>query len=302
MSEQPTCVVHKFGGTSLADAACFRLVAKIVAARPEQRRLIVVSAMAGVTDQLVRAVHVAGKRDLGYRDIMAAVGARHRQTIAELLSAEAANQLCDAVTRDLEIIEEVLHVTTVLRGYSRNGLELVSGYGEVWSAQILAALLHQEYGDIDWLDARDVLTVTRTDTGADVMWPESRARAEAWVAQRGGLPRTLVITGFVASTEEGLAATLGRNGSDFSASIFGTLFDAQEIHIWTDVDGVMSANPRLVTEAVTLPTLSYDEAIELAYFGAKVIHPGTISTAVERTSQSSSATRSDRITRVRASN
>ena len=282
MSEQPTCVVHKFGGTSLADAACFRLVAKIVAARPEQRRLIVVSAMAGVTDQLVRAVHVAGKRDLGYRDIMATVGARHRQTIAELLSVEAANQLCDVVTRDLEIIEEVLHVTTVLRGYSRNGLELVSGYGEVWSAHILAALLQQEHRDIDWLDARDVLTVTRTDTAADVMWPESRVRADAWVAQRGGLPRTLVITGFVASTEEGLAATLGRNGSDFSASIFGTLFDAQEIHIWTDVDGVMSANPRLVTEAVTLPTLSYDEAIELAYFGAKVIHPGTISTAVER--------------------
>src|SRR5205823_7986139 len=102
------------------------------------------------------------------------------------------------------------------------------------------------------------------------------------VAQHGGLPRTLVITGFVASTEEGLAATLGRNGSDFSASIFGTLFDAQEIHIWTDVDGVMSANPRLVAEAVTLDTLSYEEAIELAYFGAKVIHPSTISTAVER--------------------
>jgi aspartokinase/homoserine dehydrogenase 1 len=92
----------------------------------------------------------------------------------------------------------------------------------------------------------------------------------------------VVITGFVASTEEGVAATLGRNGSDFSASIFGTLFDAEEIHIWTDVDGVMSANPRLVSEAVTLDTLSYEEAIELAYFGAKVIHPSTISTAVER--------------------
>jgi aspartokinase/homoserine dehydrogenase 1 len=257
-------------------------VAKIVTERPEQRRLIVVSAMSGVTDQLVRAVHVAGKQDLGYRDIMAAVGARHRQTIAELLSADAAGRLCEVLTRDLAIIEEVLHVTTVLHGYSRNGLELVSGYGEVWSAQLLAALLREELDDIDWLDARDVLTVTRTETGADVMWPESRARANEWVAKRGGLPRTLVITGFVASTEDGLAATLGRNGSDFSASIFGTLFDAQEIHIWTDVDGVMSANPRLVSEAVTLETLSYEEAIELAYFGAKVIHPSTISTAVER--------------------
>ncbi|HEY2379383.1 MAG TPA: bifunctional aspartate kinase/homoserine dehydrogenase I [Gemmatimonadaceae bacterium] len=281
-TDQPTCIVHKFGGTSVADAHCFRQVARIVEQRPEHRRLIVVSAMAGITDQLVRAVHVAGKRDLGYREIMAAVGARHRKIIAELLAADVAGELCETLTRDLAIIEEVLHVTTVLHGYSRNGLELVSGYGEVWSAQILAALLRQEHSDVDWLDARDVLTVSRTDSGADVMWPESRARTDAWVATRGSLPKTLVITGFVASTEEGLAATLGRNGSDFSASIFGTLFDAQEIHIWTDVDGVMSANPRLVAEAVTLDTLTYEEAIELAYFGAKVIHPSTIATAVER--------------------
>ena len=94
--------------------------------------------------------------------------------------------------------------------------------------------------------------------------------------------QTLVITGFVASTADGVAATLGRNGSDFSASIFAALLDAEEIHIWTDVDGVMSANPRLVAEAVTLDALSYDEAMELAYFGAKVIHPSTMAPAVER--------------------
>src|SRR5690242_9215950 len=279
---KPTCVVHKFGGTSVADADCFRNVANIVRALPEEQRLVVVSAMSGITDQLVRAVHVAGKQDLGYREIMAAVAARHRKTISELLSAEEAGRMCEVLTRDLAIIEEVLHVTTVLHGYSRNGLELVSGYGEVWSAQILAALLRQEEEDVDWLDARDVLTVARTESAADVMWPESRTRAATWVTQRGTLPRIVIITGFMASTEDGLAATLGRNGSDFSASIFGTLFDAQEIHIWTDVDGVMSANPRLVSEAVTLDTLSYEEAIELAYFGAKVIHPSTISTAVER--------------------
>ena len=282
LPDHASCVVHKFGGTSLADAGCFRQVAKIVNALAEERRLIVVSAMGGVTDQLVRAVHVAGKRDLGYRAIIADVGDRHRRTIRELLPAEAANRLCDVLERDLAIIEEVLHVTTVLRGFSRNGLELVSGYGEVWSAQMLAALLREEHEDIDWLDAREVLTVARTDNGADVVWPESHTRAQAWVAKRGALPRIVIITGFVASTEDGLAATLGRNGSDFSASIFGSLFDAQEIHIWTDVDGVMSANPRLVSEAVTLDTLSYEEAIELAHFGAKVIHPSTISTAVER--------------------
>ena len=115
-TDQPTCIVHKFGGTSVADAQCFRQVARIVDQRPEQRRLIVVSAMAGITDQLVKAVHVAGKMDLGYREIMTAVGERHRRTIAELLPADVAGQLCDTLSRDLAIIEEVLHVTTVLHG------------------------------------------------------------------------------------------------------------------------------------------------------------------------------------------
>ncbi len=280
--DNPTCVVHKFGGSSLADASCFRQVAKIIDGRKEERRLIVVSAMGGVTDDLVRAVHVAGTRDFGYREIMEAVGARHRKTIAELVSPDSAARLYESLTRDLAEVEEVLHVTTVLHGYSRNGLELVSGYGEIWSARILAALLAEQQPSVDWLDARDVLVVVRNDTGADVVWPASREKTEQWIAQRGGLPSTLVITGFVASTADGIAATLGRNGSDVSASVFAALLDAQEIHIWTDVDGVMSANPRLVSEAVTLDSLSYDEAIELAYFGAKVIHPNTISTAVER--------------------
>jgi aspartokinase/homoserine dehydrogenase 1 len=161
-------------------------------------------------------------------------------------------------------------------------LELVSGYGEVWSAQLLSTVIASAGREVGWLDARDVLTVTRNETGADVTWSESRKRTDAWIAHRGSLPETLVITGFVASTPEGVAATLGRNGSDFSASIFAALLDAEEIHIWTDVDGVMSANPRFVGEAVTLDALSYDEAMELAYFGAKVIHPSTMAPAVER--------------------
>ncbi len=281
-NSKPSRVVHKFGGTSLANADCFRQVAAIIAERPEAERLIVVSAMSGVTDELVRAVHVAGTRDFAYREIIEAVGIRYRNTITELVSPASAARLNESLDRDLAEVEEVLHVTTVLHGYSRNGLELVSGYGEVWSARILAALLAEHHSNVDWLDARDVLVVTRNDTGADVVWPASRQRTDAWIEKRGGLPSILVITGFVASTADGIAATLGRNGSDVSASIFAALLDAQEIHIWTDVDGVMSANPRLVSEAVTLDTLSYDEAIELAYFGAKVIHPNTISTAVER--------------------
>jgi len=115
-----------------------------------------------------------------------------------------------------------------------------------------------------------------------VDWAASRERLAAWTAARGGIPATLVVTGFVASTAAGVPATLGRNGSDYSASIFGALLGADEIHIWTDVDGVMSANPRLVPEAVVLDRLSYREAMELAHFGARVVHPATMGPAVER--------------------
>lgn len=275
-------VVHKFGGTSLADAERIRGVAKIVSARPESQRFVVVSAMGGVTDALVRAVQLAGSRDPAYIGAIEEVRNRHHATIAELLPTDAAAALIATVDRDLGDVLDVLRAATLLHGYSRDTLELVSGYGEVWSAQILCAVMAASKREVGWLDARDVLTVTRTATGAEVSWHASRQRTDSWVAHRGSLPETLIITGFVASTPEGVAATLGRNGSDFSASIFAALLDAEEIHIWTDVDGVMSANPRLVSEAVTLDALSYDEAMELAYFGAKVIHPSTMAPAVER--------------------
>ena len=276
------CVVHKFGGSSLADAARIRLVASIIGARPEPERLVVVSAMGGVTDGLVRAVRLAGAGDPEYLGVIEQVRARHYATIAELLEPDAGAPIAAAIDRDVADILDVLRAATLLRGYSRETLDLVSGYGEVWSAQLMAGVLAASGDDVGWLDARRVLTVARTETGADVDWVASRERTDAWMAARGTLPRTLVITGFVACTADGVAATLGRNGSDFSASIFAALLDAEEIHIWTDVDGVMSADPRFVAEAVTLDALSYDEAMELAYFGAKVIHPSTMAPAVER--------------------
>ncbi len=283
MSERaPTTVVHKFGGSSLADASCFRRVADIVAARPEARRVVVVSAMSGVTDSLVGVTRLAASGDGTYPKVLETIRGRHLETVQELFGADGHRAIAAAIERDLGDVADVLRAATLLRDYSRETLDLVSGYGEVWSAQILNAVIRSIGGDVAWLDAREVLIVSRTDTGADVDWAASRERMAAWCARAGALPQTLVVTGFVASTSAGIAATLGRNGSDFSASIFGALLDAEEIHIWTDVDGVMSANPRLVGEAVTLAALSYDEAMELAYFGAKVIHPRTMSPVLER--------------------
>ncbi|MGH7616275.1 MAG: bifunctional aspartate kinase/homoserine dehydrogenase I, partial [Gemmatimonadaceae bacterium] len=274
-------IAHKFGGSSLADASCFRRVAGIIAARPEPRRVVVVSAMSGITDALVGVTRLAASGG-AYHESLERIRDRHLDTLCDLFGAEGQPAVAAAIERDLGDVADVLRAATLLRGSSRETVDLVSGYGEVWSAQILAALIREQTSDVAWLDARDVLIVSRTDTGADVNWSASRERLAAWVALAGPLPSTIVITGFVASTAAGLAATLGRNGSDYSASIFAALLDADEIHIWTDVDGVMSANPRLVGEAVTLDALSYDEAMELAYFGAKVIHPSTMTPALER--------------------
>jgi aspartokinase/homoserine dehydrogenase 1 len=277
------CVVHKFGGTSLANAECFRRVAEIVSARPEQRRAVVVSAMGGVTNALVRAVELAGAGDASYRDALAELSRKHDTAIGQLLPQDVANGLRDRIERDLADVADVLHATTLLRRHSRDVLELVSGYGEIWSAQVLAAHLAVSGQPATWLNARDVLVADSEVVGVpEIDWNTSRDRVDRWLAGQHELPRTIVVTGFVASTPDGVATTLGRNGSDFSASIFAALLDAEEIHIWTDVDGVMSANPRLVPEAVTLDAMTYDEAMELAYFGAKVIHPSTMAPAVER--------------------
>jgi aspartokinase/homoserine dehydrogenase 1 len=276
-------VVHKFGGTSLADAARVRRVAEIIAARPESRRIVVVSAMGGVTNTLVRAVELAGAGDPdGYRRLLVDLERKHRDAFADLVQPAVARELGDAIDKDLADIRDVLHAATLLHRHSRETLDLVSGYGEIWSARLLAAHLATRGHPAVWVDAREILTASWQDATPEIDWTSSRQRLERWSAMHPNGPATLVVTGFIASTTDGVATTLGRNGSDFSASIFAALFDAGEIHIWTDVDGVMSADPRLVPEALTLDEMSYDEAMELAYFGAKVIHPSTMAPAVQR--------------------
>ena len=161
----PERVVHKFGGTSVADAERIRGVAEIIAARPESQRFVVVSAMRGVTDSLVRAVQLAGARDAAYAGAIEEVRRRHRATISELLPPPIAEALSAIVDRDIADVLDVLRAATLLHGYSRDTLELVSGYGEVWSAQILSAVIATTGREAGWLDARDVLTVTIRQSG-----------------------------------------------------------------------------------------------------------------------------------------
>ena len=274
--------VHKFGGTSVADASCFRRVAAIVAASRRGNLAIVVSAMRGVTDELLGLIDKAARRE-PTGAVIAALRERYERTSTELLGAQGAKSLLAQFEADLGDVESILKALSLVRSASHRSRDLVSGFGEIWSARLLTALLRHELGaerKVSFVNARDVLVIEHGEMGPIVDWNVSRPKLRAVLpADFSGVA---VITGYISSDREGLPTTLGRNGSDYSASIFGALLDADEVHIWTDVDGVMSGDPRRVPEAKVIDEMSYNEAMELAYFGAKVIHPQTMAPAVGR--------------------
>jgi aspartokinase/homoserine dehydrogenase 1 len=204
-----------------------------------------------------------------------------------VLGAEARQLYMAGFDRDRHDIEGILHTIKLTRSAAQNVRDLIAGYGEIWSTKLFReffAARQRRPGPVQWVDARQVVVVEWGPLGPAVQWEESRANLRKLVANEGAFEKqgTLIITGFIASKRNGVQTTLGRNGSDFSGSIFGSLLDASEIHIWTDVDGVLSADPRRVPDAKVIDALSYNEAMELAYFGAKVIHPQTMAPAVGR--------------------
>jgi aspartokinase/homoserine dehydrogenase 1 len=287
-SDPSAWVVHKFGGSSVADAECFKRVANILETLPPGRLGVVLSACRGVTDALLGLVSRAEAQDDSWRGELDGIRARH-DTIAEALLSDSARQLYMAgFDRDRHDIEGILHTIKLTRSAATSVRDLIAGYGEIWSTKLFREFFATRKirpGDVRWIDARQAVVVQWGPLGPAVQWEESRARLAALVGADSSFSSnqgSLIITGFIASDQRGVQTTLGRNGSDFSGSIFGSLLDASEIHIWTDVDGVLSADPRRVPDAKVIDALSYNEAMELAYFGAKVIHPQTMAPAVGR--------------------
>lgn len=278
-TDSPAPVAHKFGGTSLADAGRIRHVAEVMIGRDDPGQVIVVSAMRGVTDELIALGERAAGGDDGWRDAANALRQRHADT-ANALLGDAAAATQDWLDREFDALDDVLHAVALVGATSTETMAFVQGLGEVFSSVLLCETFRRLGHDAEHLDARDVLVVRHEELGIAVDWDETGRRLGQWRAQHEGA--RVVVTGFVARDPLGHATTLGRNGSDYSSAIFGALFGASEIEIWTDVDGVLSADPRLVPEAVLLSRLSYDEACELAYFGAKVIHPQTMAPAIAR--------------------
>ena len=275
----PRVVVHKFGGTSVADADRYRHVAQLLLQRPEAVQVTVVSAMKGVTDALIGLARMAAAGSPHWRDAWHDLRARHRAAAAALLCEHAGDSVEWLDARFAEL-EGLLDALAVIGGLPDEVLDRVQGLGEVCSAHLLGQHFRALGHACAVLDAREVLVVEHGELGVDVDWTVSAQRLQAW---RQANPQSrVVVTGFVARDRQDRITTLGRNGSDYSGAIFAALFNAAELQIWTDVDGVLSADPRLVPEAVQLDALSYDEACELAYFGARVVHPQTMSPAIQR--------------------
>ncbi|HSQ69268.1 MAG TPA: bifunctional aspartate kinase/homoserine dehydrogenase I, partial [Steroidobacteraceae bacterium] len=275
--------VHKFGGTSVADAACMERVAQIVEQDSATRKAVVLSACRGVTDALLTLIRLAETADPALEDRIEELRLRHVGIARELLSGELYDEFVVELDRDCQDLAGILQTVKLVRAASTTMTDLIAGFGELWSTRIFERLLRSRArvdGKVQWLDARQALLVEWGPMGPGIRWEQSGARLRELVPV--DFVGVLVVTGYIATDTHGLQTTLGRNGSDFSASIFGSLLEAAEIVIWTDVNGVLSADPRLVPEAQVIDALSYNEAMELAYFGAKVIHPQTMAPAVQK--------------------
>jgi aspartokinase/homoserine dehydrogenase 1 len=273
--------VHKFGGSSVADAQCMERVANILEQDPHPRMAVVLSACRGVTDAMLNLVAAAEREDDKVAVQLEAVRQRHIAIAQALLHDKDRADYIQLLDNDCKDIASILHTVALMRSASKSVFDLVAGFGEIWSTRLFMRYLRsrgKRPGVVEWLDARDIVSVDWNPLGPAVRWEDSRANTAKHVQHHGAA--TLIVTGFIARDAKGLQTTLGRNGSDFSGSIFGALLNASEIIIWTDVDGVLSADPRLVPDATVIDSLSYNEAMELAYFGAKVIHPQTMAPAV----------------------
>ena len=275
----------KFGGTSVADPDAINRLIGIV--RQQQAKtgsapVVVVSALAKVTDSLVAIAQLAedGASDRAAAEVKALLD-RHLSVAAAVTSTSRARLLED-VKREFDELNGLVHALAVLREVSPRSRDAVHAVGELASSRIVAAAFADHGIASSWVDARTVLITDAEHNAAAPDMMETGDRARERVAPLLAAGQVVVLGGFIGATAAGITSTLGRGGSDYSAAIFGSCLGADEIQIWTDVDGMLTADPRIVPQPRLVPQLSFAEASELAYFGAKVLHPSTILPAVAK--------------------
>ena len=281
---KPALQVMKFGGTSVGDAACIARAAQIIAAGARAGKCVaVVSAMSGVTNRLIEAAKFAHSGNAkASLDILEELAAKHENTLSALVKNEKERaRVSEKVREVLAEGRRFCEGTALLRELSPRTLDTISSLGERLSAPLVSAVVKELGLSSESLEATELIVTDEYHGGAEPRMADTRARSQARIfplLEQGVVP---VVTGFMGATLEGERTTLGRGGSDYSATILGAALDASEVIIWTDVDGVLTADPRLIGEARTIPNITYREAAELAFFGAKVLHPKTLKPVVE---------------------
>ena len=275
--------ILKFGGSSVANPERIRRVAEIVlAAAKRDRVVVVVSAFQGVTNQLLQCAHLAEKGRADYQKLFAQIAQTHRDAINTLIKKQHRRETLALLDERLKELGDVLHGMSLLRDCPPRALDLTASFGERLSTLIIATYLQQLHRT-EAVDARQFVVTDDQFTHASVLFDQTNRKIRSYFSRLHKKNRHQVIpvvTGFIGSTEDGRTTTIGRNGSDYTAAILGAALKVSAIEIWTDVDGILSADPHAVPSAFVLPQMSYEEAMELSYFGAKVLHPATIAPAV----------------------
>ena len=277
--------VLKFGGSSLATADCVRKVREIVIQKARRSPMIVVlSAFQGVTNQLLACARLAEKGDRHYEAAWKKIVDRHHAVLSDLIGKRGSARIRSQVDLLLSDLHDALHGIELLGHCPPRALDLTASFGERLSALIVAGHFAR-FHSAQFVDARQFIVTDAQFTNANVIFGKTNRAIRRYFGQFSRSRRRWpisVVTGFIGSTSDGQTTTIGRNGSDYTAAILGAALDAAGIEIWTDVDGVLSADPRAVAPAFVLPRITYEEAMELSYFGAKVLHPAAIAPAVAK--------------------
>jgi aspartate kinase len=279
-------LVMKFGGTSVGSSAAIRQCAQIIQNQSQswENLVVVVSAMSGVTNLLIQSAQLAAGSDRSTtKRVIEEIFTKHLNTINELIHADAERSALEKEVRQrLEQLESYVDSIQVMGEITPRGMDTISSLGERINALVVAAVLRSRGIPSQAVEATRLIVTDSTFQNAAPILELSRTRTQKVLNplfHQGFVP---VVTGFIAADQDGITTTLGRGGSDYTAAILGDCLDADEVWIWTDVDGVLSADPRIVPEARPIPELSFAEVGELAYFGAKVLHPKTIRPVVAR--------------------
>jgi bifunctional aspartokinase / homoserine dehydrogenase 1 len=267
--------VLKFGGTSMGSAKAIQQVADIVKDKSKQQTvLLVVSAMSGTTDQLLNCGTLASNGNEAFKDVLKQIETRHLETVKELIPVQQQSSVLSLVKKYCNEMEDICNGIFLLGECSARTKDKLMSYGELLSSQIINAAFNHNGTQSVWKDSREVIQTNSNFGNAAVNFFVTNNFINEFVQQQS--PNIIVFPGFVASDEHKVTTTLGRGGSDYTAAILAAAVDASSFEIWTDVSGMMTADPRWVPNAKIIPSISYQEAMELSHFGAKVIYPPTI--------------------------